>query len=158
MMSLTHAINMRLEAMWLFIFHTFFFFSLFFSNRYLFLKILFNSGCAGSLLLRSLFSSCGKQGLLSSCSAQASRHGGFFHCRAQALGHAGLSSVLRGVWSTGSIVVAHGLSCSVACEIFLDQRLNPGLLLWQADSLPLSHQKSPLFSIPNKAYRMVGLK
>ena len=24
-------------------------------------------------------------------------------------------------WSTGSIVVVHGLSCSVACRIFLDQ-------------------------------------
>ena len=48
-----------------------------------------------------------------------------------------------GVWSTGSIVVSHGLSCSEACGIFLDQGSNPGLLHWQADPLPLSHQGSP---------------
>ena len=30
-----------------------------------------------------------------------------------------------------------------ACGIFPDQGLNPSLLHWQADSLPLSHQGSP---------------
>jgi len=40
-----------------------------------------------------------------------------------------------GLWSTGSIVVAHGLSCSEACGIFLDQESTPCLLHWQ-DSLP----------------------
>ena len=29
--------------------------------------------------------------------------------------------------------------------ILQDQGLNPGLLHWQADSLPMSHQESPLF-------------
>ena len=43
----------------------------------------------------------------------------------------------------GSTVVVHGLSYSVACEIFPDQGSNPCLLHWQADSLPLSHQGSP---------------
>ena len=33
-----------------------------------------------------------------------------------------------------SIVVAHRLSCPTACEIFLDQRLNPYPLHWQLDS------------------------
>ena len=47
------------------------------------------------------------------------------------------------LWSTGSIIVTYGLSCSMACDIFLDQRLNPCLLHWQADSSPLSHQESP---------------
>ena len=37
----------------------------------------------------------------------------------------------------------HGLSCSVACGIFPDQGLNPCLLHWRADSLPLSLQGSP---------------
>ena len=41
--------------------------------------------------------------------------------------------------STGSIVVAHELGCS---WIFLDQGLNPCLLHWPVDSLPLSHQGS----------------
>ena len=41
-----------------------------------------------------------------------------------------------------SVVVAHELSCSVASGIFPDQRLNPCLLHWQADSYPLCHQGS----------------
>ena len=55
--------------------------------------------------------------------------------------------------STGSIVVVHRPSCSMACGffldqdstacgIFLDQGSNPCLLHWQADSSPLSHQGS----------------
>ena len=43
-----------------------------------------------------------------------------------------------------SVVVAHGLSCSVACGIFPDQGSNPCPLHWQADSQPLCHQGSPL--------------
>ena len=43
------------------------------------------------------------------------------------------------LWSTGSrlmgsVVVAHGLSCSTACGIFPDQGLNPCPLHWEADS------------------------
>ena len=41
------------------------------------------------------------------------------------------------------VIVEHGLSCSKASEIFPDQGLNPCLLPWQVDSLPLSHQGSP---------------
>ena len=52
------------------------------------------------------------------------------------------------LWSTGSrrtgsVVVAHGLSCSAACGIFPDQGSNPCPLHWQADSQPLHHQGSP---------------
>ena len=43
----------------------------------------------------------------------------------------------------GSAVVAHGLSCFVACGIFPDQGSNPRPLHWQADSQPLRHQGSP---------------
>ena len=44
--------------------------------------------------------------------------------------------VLRLQWLrlTGSVVVTHGLGCSKACGIFLDQGWNPSLLHWQADS------------------------
>ena len=42
--------------------------------------------------------------------------------------------------NTGSIVGMHRLSCSAACGIFPDQVSNLCLLLWQADSLPLSLQ------------------
>ena len=53
------------------------------------------------------------------CGAQASHCGGFPCCGSR---HA------------GSVVVAHGLSCSGACGIFPDQGLNPCPLHWQADS------------------------
>ena len=48
-----------------------------------------------------------------------------------------------GLQSTGSVFVAHGLSCSVGCGIFLDQGSNPCPRHWQAGSLPLSHQGRP---------------
>ena len=56
------------------------------------------------------------------------------------------------LWSTGSrragsVVVAHGPSCSAACGIFPDQGSNPCRLHWQADSQPLRHQGSPICDI-----------
>ena len=53
------------------------------------------------------------------------------------------------LWSTGSrcagsVVVAHGPSCSAACGILPDQGSNPCPPHWQADSQPLRHQRSPL--------------
>ena len=53
------------------------------------------------------------------CVEQASYCSGFFYCRAQAQ----------------------------ACGIFLDQELNLSLLHWWVDSLPLSHQGSPILSL-----------
>ena len=47
----------------------------------------------------------------------------------------------------GSVVVAHGPSCSAACGIFPDQGSNPCPLHWQADSQPLHHQGSPFQSV-----------
>ena len=47
----------------------------------------------------------------------------------------------------GSVVVAHGSSCSATCGIFPDQCSNPCPLHWQADSQPLRHQGSPLFLV-----------
>ena len=44
----------------------------------------------------------------------------------------------------GSVIVAHGPGCSVACGIFPDQGSNPCPLHWQADSQPLRHQGSPI--------------
>ena len=43
----------------------------------------------------------------------------------------------------GSVVVAHGPSCSAACGILPDQGTNPRALHWQADSQPLRYQGSP---------------
>ena len=39
--------------------------------------------------------------------------------------------------------MVHGLSCSAACGIFLDQGLNLCPLHWEVDSQPLRHQGSP---------------
>ena len=47
----------------------------------------------------------------------------------------------------GSVIVAHGPSCSAACGIFPDQGLNPCPLHWQADSQPLRHRGSPILSL-----------
>ena len=52
---------------------------------------------------------------------------------------------------TGSVVVAHGPSCSAACGIFPDWGSNPCPLHWQADSQPLHHQGSP------SAHFLIGL-
>ena len=49
----------------------------------------------------------------------------------------------------GSVVVAHGPSCSAARGIFPDQGSNPCPLHWQADSQPLRHQGSPESNILN---------
>ena len=57
--------------------------------------------------------------------------------------HVGFAVAAPGLSSTGSAVIVHGLSCSVACGIFLDQGSSPSLLHGQVDSLPLSHQGSP---------------
>ena len=48
---------------------------------------------------------------------------------------------------SGSVVVAHGPSCSAACGIFPDQGSNPYSLHWQADSQPLRHQGSPRYEL-----------
>ena len=52
------------------------------------------------------------------------------------------------LWSTGSrragsVIVAHGPSCSAACGIFPDQGSNPCPLHCQAASQPLRQQGSP---------------
>ena len=76
--------------------------------------------------------------------------------------HSGFSLVAApGLQNMGSVAVVHWLSCSVACEIFPDQGSNPCLLLWQADSLPLSHQGHLAFisnSVQQKTVAMASLK
>ena len=83
------------------------------------------------------FFSCSEWGLFVVVWAYCS---GFSRCRAWAL--AVLTSVvlfLR-LWSTGSVVVGNKPSCSE--QVGSSRGLNPCLLHWQADSLPLSHQGS----------------
>ena len=58
--------------------------------------------------------------------------------------HGLLITVASPVVEHGSVAVVPGLRCSTVCGIFPDQGLNLSLLCWQADSLPLSHQGSPV--------------
>ena len=79
-------------------------------------------------LATQAFSSCG-EGILSSCGASASHCSGLSCCRAWALGvqisvvaACGLKvAAACGLRSTGSVAVAHRLSCPAACGIFPDQ-------------------------------------
>ena len=52
-----------------------------------------------------------------------------------------------GLQSTGSVVVAHGLNCSVVHGIFLHPGWSLCPLQWQVDSYPLDHHEvCPVFS------------
>ena len=64
---------------------------------------------------------------------QASHCGGFF---------LGSRAEAQRLWCTGLVAPRH-------VGVFLDQESNLCLLQWQADSLPLSHQESPLFAVLN---------
>ena len=77
------------------------------------------------------FSSCGKRGPL------------FITVRGPLTIAASLVSRSTGSRRAGSVVVAHGPSCSAARGIFPDQGSNLCPLHWQADSQPLRHQGSP---------------
>ena len=52
----------------------------------------------------------------------------------------------------GSVVVAHGPSCSAACGILPDQGSNPRPLHWQADPQPLRHQGSPFLILDTLSF------
>ena len=78
-----------------------------------------------------VFSSCGKPGLF------------FVKC----LGFSFQWLLL--LWSTGfrcmgSVVVAHGTSCSTACGISLNQGSHLCPPHWQVDSYPLWHRRCPI--------------
>ena len=108
-------------------------------------------GCAVSSSLHGLFSRCGKWVLQLQCMgfslqwllllwSTGSRACELSSCGIQALEHR-LSTAQP---------VKHGLSCSEARGIVLDQGLNLGLLHWQMDSLPLSHQGCPVLLFESK--------
>ena len=82
------------------------------------------------------FSSCGEQGLLfvvvrrlliAIC--------GLLIAMASLVEEHGLQACrLQQLWHAGSVVVAHGFSCSAACGIFPDEGSNPCPFPWQVDS------------------------
>ena len=108
---------------------------------------LFIFGCAGSWLLCWIFFRCVEWGIFSSYGARASHCGGFTCCESWALELVGLSRC--GSWALEHRLHSYG---STACGIFLDQRSNPCLLHWQADSLPLSLKGSPCESFKSRDF------
>ena len=59
--------------------------------------------------------------------------------------------------STGSVLLAHRFSCSLACEIFQDQGSNLCLQHLQTDYLPLSRQGSPAFGFLYNLLASLGI-
>ena len=112
----------------------------FFINLFIYLFIFV---CVGSSLLCVGFLQLFRAGATLHCGARASHCGGFSCFRARDLGARASVVLARGLWSAGSVVVVHGLSCSAACGIFPDQGSNSCPLHWQMDSYPLHHQGSP---------------
>ena len=92
------------------------------------------------------FSLAAASGGHSSCGAPTSR------CRACLVSEHELKgvrdsvAVAQGLQSIGSVVVVHGLTRSAAYGIFPNQGLNPCLLHWPVDSLPLSYEGSLVLS------------
>ena len=104
---------------------------------YFFFKKLINLfifDCVGSLLLSTGFLWLRQVGATLCCGAQASHCSGFSCCGAWALGARASVIVALEFQSVGSVIVVHGLSCSAACGIFMDQSSNPCPLHWQADT------------------------
>ena len=105
-----------------------------------------------SSLLGRLFSSCGEWGLLSSCGVWASHSSDSSCCRAWALGCTGFRSCgRRGLSICSSWALEHRLcSCGPLALLLRGTRdlsrpgIEPMTPTLQADSLPLSHQGSPL--------------
>ena len=112
----------------------------FFPHKFIYLFVF---GCIGSSLLCACFLQLWQAGATLRCGAWASHCSGFSCCGAWALGTWASVVVARRLQSTVSVVVAHWLSCSTACGIFLDQGSNPCPLHWQVDSL--HHKGSPIF-------------
>ena len=102
--------------------------------------------CAGSSLLRGLFSCCGKWGLLSSWSVRAFQGSGFSDCGPQALEHEGFSS--RGTWT-----LEHRLnSCATWTLLLHSMSIFPD----QGPSLCLQHWQFFPSELPGKLHLMNG--
>ena len=113
--------------------------TIFFKRCYLFILFL---AAVGFHCFRKAFSRCSKRGLL------------FVVVLGLLIA---VASLVRNSGSTRmiSIVVAHSLGCSEPCGIFQGQELNPCPLHWQAGSLPLDHQRSPLFNYFFLKYNLI---
>ena len=126
-----------------------FIWSLYFFSHITLKKLFIIFGCTRSSLLCMGFLYLPRTGATLCCCVQASHCSGISCCGTQALGMwASVAVVHRLSWcgslalTAGSVVVVHGLSCSMIHGIFLDQGSNPCPLHWQVDSYPQGHQGS----------------
>ena len=107
-------------------------------GRFFFLNYLFIlNGCVGTSFLCEGFLQLRQAGATLHRGARASHYRGLSLSRPLLLQSTGSRRA-------GSVIVAHGPSCSAACGILPDQGSNPCPLHWQADSQPLCHQGSPV--------------
>lgn len=90
------------------------------------------------------FSICCEEGTTFCCASRTSHCSGFCCHGARALGCVGSEVAAPRFHSKGSIVVVHGLSCPEAWGVLTDRESNRGLLHWQVNSSPLSHQGTPI--------------
>lgn len=85
--------------------------------------------------------------LLSSCSGQASYCSGF-SCRTNPASRHTVSIVAAcGLWTTGSVVVMHNLSCPTHTWNLSRPRIEPMSVQWQVHSYPLYHWWSSSYRI-----------
>ena len=110
--------------------------------------------CAESSLLHGLFSSCGDWGLLvitvlGLLTAVASR------VVDTGSGCTGSVAAAPWLWRTSSIAVECRARSSNTCGISPGQGSNPCLLHWQADSLPLGYQGSPILSLKSASQKIM---
>ena len=89
------------------------------------------------------FSSSCKQRVLSSCGMQLLIVVASLAAEHRLQGMPASVVVIHGLQSTGSIAVAHGLSCTMACGIFPDQGSNQCPLHCKVDSSALDYQGRP---------------
>ena len=91
-------------------------------------------GSTGSSLLQGLFSSDSERGAI----LLVAVHGLHIAVASLVAEHGLLAHRLQELWHAGSVLVVHGLSCSVVYGVFPDKGWNPCLQHWQADCLLLS--------------------
>ena len=72
----------------------------------------------------------------------------------QSVGIQALEVAAHGLQSTGSVVVAQGLSCPKPCGIFLHQGPNRSVLHWQEDAYSPHHRQSPGLLSPTTQGRL----
>ena len=147
-------------------YHIHFYFVCMYFWVFFFWKKIYLFSCAGSLSLRALFSSYGKQGLLivvvdgllTAVASFVAKHQ-LWTCKLQQLWQMGSEVVTPRLQSTGSVVGEHRLGCSTIYWIFPHQGSNPCLLHWQENSLPLSQQGAlwVLFLISNGTGQVTNL-